>query len=154
MAHHPHHKHLHQRKSTEPPFNVDTDDPVIRACEHQWDAHKSDCSGFVRAVATELGISLSGNANQLVALMNSSSQWRDLGTDASQAMSYANNGYLVVAGLATSGHGHVAVVVRANSSVPIAYWGKLHSVGRKHASIHYSWNAHDLKHVSYFARTV
>ncbi|WP_322047516.1 hypothetical protein [Paraburkholderia sp. J67] len=144
----------HPHPSNQTP-NVNMDDPVIRACETRWETHKNDCSGFVRAVAADLGISMTGLANQLVASMSSSAAWRDLGTSQSQAISYANNGYLVVAGLAEPGHhGHVAIVVRATSAVPIAYWGKLHSVGRKHASIHWSWTAADLQHVHYYARSL
>lgn len=81
-----------------PTTGVDLHDPVISACESNWEAHKSDCSGFVRAVAAELGVSLHGLANELVTSMGSSAAWRDLGANATQAMSYANNGYLVIAG--------------------------------------------------------
>lgn len=138
-----------------PTSGVGSNDPVIRACEGEWDAHKNDCSGFVRAVAADLGVSLSGLANQIIASMSSSPAWSDLGTSASQATSHANNGYLVVAGLAVPGHhGHVAIVVRANSSVPVAYWGKLGGVGRKNTSIHWAWNSTDLPHVRYFARAI
>jgi hypothetical protein len=48
-------------------------DPVIAACEAEWNKFKSDCSGFAKAVARRLGISLSGQANSMIdALENKS----------------------------------------------------------------------------------
>ena len=40
--------------------------PVIVACEEQWPNYQSDCSGFVKAVAASLGVTLTGQANDIV----------------------------------------------------------------------------------------
>ena len=35
-------------------------------CEQEWEAHKADCSGFVKAVAQRLGVVLNGQANDIM----------------------------------------------------------------------------------------
>jgi hypothetical protein len=39
---------------------------IINACEAEYQAHITDCSGFVKAVAKNLGIILYGLANDIV----------------------------------------------------------------------------------------
>lgn len=46
---------------------IDAQNRIVRACEKHWSAWSGDCSGFVKAVAKELGLSLpSIQANGLV----------------------------------------------------------------------------------------
>jgi hypothetical protein len=127
---------------------------VTSASEKNWNRWKHDCSGFAHAVAEELGVSLDGDANEMVDAMNADgSGWIKLGHSGGQAQKYANDGYFVVAGLKASGHGHVAVIVpsAANSAYPIGYWGRYGGTGRKNTAINWSWNHSDLPQVEYFA---
>ena len=39
---------------------------IVVACEKYWEQYKCDCSGFVKAVALELGVTLIGQANDIV----------------------------------------------------------------------------------------
>lgn len=44
-----------------------TADDIIHACESEWEAHKDDCSGFVKAVAGRLHVPrIHGMANDIV----------------------------------------------------------------------------------------
>ena len=121
-------------------------------CESNWGKYKNDCSGFVKAVSNKLGIQLSGQANAMIDIMNRL-PWIQLGTDISEAIRYANQNYLVIAGLKKTPHGHVAIIMPNSSKpYPTAYWGRLGSSGKKNTTINWSWNHHDLKEVEYFAR--
>jgi hypothetical protein len=127
-------------------------DPVIAACEAEWDRWKSDCSGFAKAVARRLGIVLSGQANSMIDSLEASARWINLGADDTAAMTRANMGYLVVGGLKARGHGHVVIVVKAPSvGYPTAYWGRFGSVGKKRTGINWSWNRADLHRVHFYA---
>ena len=120
-------------------------------CEKEWDKWKADCSGFLKAVAGDLGIQLTGQANEIVDAMGRA-PWTPLGSDADMAVSYANRGYLVVAGLKAKGHGHVAIIMPGTSKPhPIGYWGRFGGSGKKNTPINWSWNGADLAHVQYFA---
>ncbi|MDI3262572.1 MAG: hypothetical protein QJR11_07160 [Fulvimonas sp.] len=129
---------------------------VKAACEKHWDRWKGDCSGFVRAVAGELGVPLTGTANAMVdAMARQGGVWQSLGHDGMQATRYANQGFFVVAGLKSTAHGHVAVIVpSASAGYPFGYWGRLGGVGRKNTAINWAWNHQDLPRVEYFARQV
>ena len=129
-----------------------TGDQIIASCEAEWDAWKADCSGFVKAVAKQIGIQLTGQANQIIDYLDSAANWENLETDASLATARACQGYLVVGGLKALPHGHVVVIVEsASQKFPLAYWGRLGMVGRKNTSINWSWNRTDLPKVRYFA---
>src|SRR4051794_36765080 len=81
---------------------------IVQACLLHWESHKGDCSGFVKAVAAELGVGLSGQANDIVRHI-AANWWRiDSGRE---ARDWAEAGYLVVAGLEAQPNGHVVVVV-------------------------------------------
>ena len=126
-------------------------DPIIASCEAEWEAWKTDCSGFVKAVAKRHDVYLFGNANQLVDFMQACPEWRSLENDGHLASQLAREGYLVVAGLKKRGHGHVAIIVKSGSiSYPVGYWGRLGSVGKKNTGINFSWNKSDLKDVEFF----
>jgi hypothetical protein len=91
---------------------------ILRACEKHWDAHKDDCSGFVKAVAAELGIALTGQANDIYEQIQRS-PWSVIargkrgGEHAATAGIAAGYGgkFVVGASRNSSGHGHVAVIV-------------------------------------------
>ena len=130
---------------------------VEAASRQEWSRWKSDCSGFVHAVADDLGIALSGNANAMVDTMGARANgWIGLGHDAALAIGYANRGFFVVAGLKAAGHGHVVVIVPAptGSRYPVGYWGRLGGVGREKTGINWSWNRRDLPKVDYYAKPV
>ena len=68
---------------------------IIDACEKYWDEHSGNCSGFVKAVATGLGIILSGQANDIVDFIKDNNNWYDVNSGP-DAMLWAEAGYLVV----------------------------------------------------------
>lgn len=128
-------------------------DPIVDACEAEWEEWKGDCSGFVKAVAQRLGVPLSGNANNMIDYLEHAESWTNLGADRALSTNYARRGYFVIGGRKHAGHGHVVVVVKSNPQpYPIAYWGSLGFVGRKRASITYSWAKPLLPQVHFFAR--
>jgi hypothetical protein len=138
-------------------------DRVITACEGEWPANKSDCSGFVKDVAAELGVTLTGNADNIVDEIQKA-DWRTLGRGV-EAKAAADKGEFVIAGLKSSdhdqqrGHGHVAVVVSgpldpAYHKYPTAYWGSLGSVGEKAKTLNWAWRKSDRDRVIYAARSI
>jgi len=131
---------------------------IIDACEAEWDAHQSDCSGFARAVAARLGVTLTGMANDIVGEI-AGAPWSPV-ADGPAAAGEAARGRLVIAGLrgadqqAPDAHGHVVVVVQgplAHDLYPIAYWGQLGGVGKKDMTLNWAWRAGDRDHVVYGA---
>ena len=136
-------------------------DEIKQACETAWDANKSDCSGFVRAVATKLGLALDGNADAIVdRIRHPASGWSNGGPLFAQRQ--AELGQLVIGGLRGAdqvhpdAHGHVVVVVAGpldpqHGKYPHAYWGRLGSVGMKDATINLAWREVDRDNVVYGA---
>jgi hypothetical protein len=124
---------------------------VVEACEKVWDDYKSDCSGFVRAVALELKISVvDGPANDIVDSM-ATDPWKKL-KDGVEAKGKAEEGNFVVAGLKATPNGHVAVVVGGplnREKYPSGYWGKLGAQGKKNETLNWSWTLTDLPNVTY-----
>src|SRR5690242_13325958 len=112
---------------------------VATACEAHWDAFFDDCSGFVKAVAQELGVTIDGQANDIVDAMQKF-PWKFAASGADAALK-ASIGYLVLGGLKASGNGHVVVIVPGvvlDGKYPTAYWGSLNSVGKKNTTINFS----------------
>jgi hypothetical protein len=125
-----------------PPDKIDTKKyPIFAYAEKEWPANKSDCSAYVKAVAHDLGVVLAGQANDLVDFWTSHAPWINLGHDAAKASAYAADGYLVFAGEKQKPNGHVVLIVPGTSAngYPMGYWGQLHRVGRKNASISLAW---------------
>jgi hypothetical protein len=129
---------------------------VINSCEAHWDAFQSDCSGFVKAVAGDFGIVLTGQADDIVDQINTG-DWQQL-ADGAAAEAKAEAGFLVIAGLKGADqtppreHGHVVVVVQgplAFGKYPTAYWGTLGGVGKKNTTLNYAWNTDDRDNVVY-----
>lgn len=120
-------------------------------CETEWDQWKHDCSGFLKAVAGDLGVTLSGDANAIIDTM-SQGAWIQVGSDSDKAVNYAGMGYLVVAGLKATHHGHVVIIMPGQSKpYPLGYWGRFGGTGRKNTAINFSWKHADLANVQYFA---
>lgn len=122
---------------------------IVAACERHWDEHQGNCSGFVKAVASDLGVSLTGQANDIIDQINENGWAIDSGQE---ARDWAEAGYLVVAGLKAQPNGHVVVVVPgplAQGKYPTAYWGRLGGSGKKKTTINWSWNATDRDKVIY-----
>jgi hypothetical protein len=123
---------------------------VAAACETHWATHEDDCSGFVKAVAKEVGVTLTGQANDIVNQMKTL-PWKSLGSGA-EAKKQADLGYLVLGGLKATKNGHVVVVVAGplgQGKYPTAYWGQLGGVGRKATTVNWSWNKTDRDKVEY-----
>ncbi len=138
-------------------------DPVKDACEANFAAHADDCSGFARAVANELGVTLTGLANDIVDTIRSSAEWTQL-NDGIAAEQSAAAGKLVLGGLRgdeqanPDPHGHVVVVVAgqplAHGKYPFAYWGRLGGGGRENTTINFAWREADRDNVSYAAHNI
>ena len=125
-------------------------DKITQACEKHWDPHKDNCSGFVKAVATELGFTLTGQANDIVDQL-SVLPWTTV-TCGKQAKEQADLGYFVVGGLKATANGHVVVVVTGplnREKYPTAYWGRLGGEGKKATTINWAWNSSDRDKVTY-----
>ena len=132
-------------------------DRVEEACEACFDAHADDCSGFVKAVASQLGVEMHGLANEIVDTIRSRDGWTPL-PDGVAAADSAAEGKLVIGGLKGSEqadpnpHGHVVVVVAGpleHDAYPSAYWGRLGGGEKKNKTINWAWKAGDRDHVSY-----
>ena len=81
---------------------------VIDACKTNWEAHKSDCSGFAKAVAMALEITgLTGQANDIYAELLGK-EWTEL-TDGVEAKAKADAGMFVLAAL--TGIKHIDVIL-------------------------------------------
>jgi len=128
-------------------------------CEKEWEPNKTNCSGFVKAVAADLQLQLTGMANEIVDQLSDPS-WTAL-ANGIEAKAKADAGWFVVAGLKGSdqqhfdSHGHVVVVVAgplAHGRYPSAYWGRLGGVGAKNQTINFAWNLSDRDKVKYAAR--
>lgn len=112
--------------------DVATAQHIIDECENQFEAHKSDCSGFAIAVANKFGIKLTGQADDIVTQMKTG-EWTVLSEGVS-VMNKADAGLFVIAGLKSGDHnpprthGHVALIVSgglAYSKYHTGYWGTL-----------------------------
>jgi hypothetical protein len=132
-------------------------DRVRDACEACFEANKSDCSGFARAVASQVGVTLRGLADDIVEAIRTDPAWTILPNGIVAAQT-AQAGKLVLAGLKGSEqaqpdpHGHVVVVLGeplAHDAYPSAYWGKLGGVGEKDKTINWAWTTEDRDHVTY-----
>ena len=123
---------------------------IVTLCEKHWEKYKKDCSGYVKTVAGELGISLTGQANNIVDQIQKL-PWKKL-TSGFDANLQASSGALVIAGLKDQPHGHVVIVVPgtlAHGKYPAAYWGSLGGVGKKNATLNWSWSKQDRDKIVY-----
>jgi len=133
-----------------------TGQDIIDACEAEWDAHESDCSGFAKAVGIRLGVTLTGMADDIVDEIQQA-PWTPV-ADGPAAAAQAAQGRFVIAGLkgqdqqAPDPHGHVVVIVQgqlAQGLYPTAYWGRLGGVGKKDTTLNWAWRQGDRDHIVY-----
>lgn len=129
-------------------------DKIIKACERHWNAHKDNCSGFVNAVAGQLGIPLPRvQANPTIDYISawSTPSWWTINTHM-DAGAYAEKGYFVLACLKGTPHGHVVVVTSGHEpgrgTYPRGYWGTYRGVGKMNSTINYAFD------MNYFGRKV
>jgi len=142
---------------------------IIEICEANWEAHKSDCSGFVKAVTGTLGVTTFGptdSADSIVDKLAAAGDWTDLSPGSGKdAKAQADAGSLVIAGLKgadqaqPAANGHVVVVVTGpldptHAAYPTAYWGRLGGVGAKAETVNYAWRVADRDRVAYFAKSL
>jgi hypothetical protein len=127
---------------------------IIAACESQFASHIADCSGFAKAVAGDLGITLTGMANDIVDQIEGSS-WIRL-ADGIAAKKQADAGFFVIGGLKDNPHGHVVIVVQgpidaAHQKYPTAYWGSIRGAqfAAKDKTVNWAWDAADRDRVIY-----
>ncbi|GAA4850839.1 hypothetical protein [Algivirga pacifica] len=140
-------------------FTDNNGQKVILACEKHWETNKGDCNAFVKAVAKEFGIILTGQADNIVDQIKGPA-WIKLGKDGLKAKKKAEEGWLVIGALRSEQHnpprehGHVVVVVEgavAHGKYPRAYWGSLGGKPHQNETINYSWRKADRDNVIYAA---
>lgn len=110
-------------------------DRIIEACKDVWSGKKDACNFFVIAVADQLGVTLSGRADDIVDEIRGA-DWSRLkhGVAARDA---AKQGRFIVAGMKSTefdpprSEGHVAIVVTGAMNpagwAPAGYWGSMES---------------------------
>ena len=133
-----------------------TKEDILAACKKHYDTYSDDCSGFVRAVAKELGYSLSGNADALMAQL--AKDWTKI--DRAKAVELAKAGTLVIAGLKSSQHnpprnnGHVVIVVEGvlyNNKYPPVWGGSIGAAqSRGTKTVGEVWRSTDRDAVQYY----
>jgi hypothetical protein len=138
---------------------------IIAQCEKDWEANKSDCNSFVKAVAADLqirDIPAAADADGIVNFLQGSAEWRKLtaGDDAA-AKQAADAGKFVIGGLTSAelgdAHGHVVVTVSGpfdpgHGRYPRAYWGQLGGVGNKNTTINFAFRRPFCDRVRYFVK--
>lgn len=143
------------------------DSCIIDKCRLSWNEefikgmkNKDNCSGFVKAVSTKIGIPLPATANADGIDEALQKGWTKL-TSGVEAAEKAASGFLVVAALKSSAHspaqahGHVAIVISGplyKGKYPRCWSGSLggaKSQGEK--SIGEIWNRTDRDKVNYYA---
>lgn len=123
---------------------------IIQVCRDQWPGQKSNCSGFVEAVAKQLGVTLSGLADEIYTEIQGDG-WTAI-PDGIAAKAAADSGLFVIAALSgdqevpAQEHGHVCVVVSGpldsvHEKYPTGFWGQLGGVGSEMQTLNYAWNA-------------
>jgi len=145
---------------------------IVDACKKCWETefitghkNKDNCSGFIKAVAKELGVPLSetADADDIVEEIDVSPKWKKL-SSGKDAAAQAALGNFVVAGLKAKdhkparNHGHVVVIVTRDlyrDTYPMCWGGSMgaaQSQGTK--SVGEVWNRADRDQVSYFGYNV
>jgi hypothetical protein len=139
---------------------------IVAACIKHWPGQKHDCSGFVKAVAADLGVSLSGQANDIYKQIRSAG-WTAIGTGlkASRIAGVsASEGNFVVGASQATPNGHVAIIVDYRNafdsydpkdrSKAVAFWGSKGSVGEEYYRITESWSSTAMESVYFAYRNV
>lgn len=126
-------------------------------CDADWPSSKIACNAFVIAVAADVGVTLTGIADQIVGQIQGA-DWTQLGHDGAAAAAAAADGKLVIGGLKAADtvpspgkpqptEGHVVVVIDGtldHDLYPKAWWGStdpdVREKGQGKLSINYAWN--------------
>ncbi len=125
---------------------------IISACQAEYQNHISDCSGFATAVAHDLGITLTGMANDIVDQIQAA-PWTIL-ADGIAAKAQADAGNFVIGGLKDNPHGHVVVVVQGpidqtHGKYPTAWWGSLAGKPGGPKTVNWAWGEAERDSVIY-----
>jgi hypothetical protein len=143
-------------------FETTAADKIKDSCERLLPANAADCSGFAKAVCSEFGVTLSGQANDIVDQLTTANGWTELGNDAAagkKAADSAARNLLVVGARKETGNGHVVVVVQGQPHLgkyPHAYWGKLNDPDNAgyDKTVNWAWNSAARDSVTYASRAV
>lgn len=146
------------------PITASTKDTIKQSCDRllKIPRHAADCSGFVKAVCSEFGVTLTGQANNIVDQLSAATGWTELGSDAQagqRAAEAAMRGELVIGGRKEAGNGHVVVVEGSpldHSKYPFAYWGKLNDPVNAgfNKTVNWAWDSESRDSVTYASRRV
>ena len=139
-----------------------TVDKIKDTCGRLLPANAGDCSAFAKAVCGELGVLLTGQANDIVDQLVAAKGWTELGSGADagkKAADAAANGLLVIGARKETGNGHVVVVVKGTPHLdkyPHAYWGKLNDPDNAgyDKTVNWAWNSASRDSVTYASRTL
>ncbi|MGB8261615.1 MAG: hypothetical protein WCE75_14735 [Terracidiphilus sp.] len=140
--------------STAQPTASTPQQKIIDTCEAEFAAHIADCSGFAKAVGADLGVVLTGMANDIVDQIQAGS-WRVLANGV-EAMQEACAGRFVLGALKDEPHGHVVVVVNgpldpSHQMYPTAYWGSIRGAAfaGRYKTVNWAWTVADRDRVTY-----
>lgn len=154
-----------QRSSVELLTSASPSDRIKDSCARllQRPEHAADCSGFVKAVAKEFSVTLTGQANDIVGQLTLADGWTELGSDSQagqRAAAAAARGELVIGARKETGNGHVVIVVEgaplAHGKYPFAYWGKLNDPDNAgfNKTVNWAWNQASRDSVVYASRSI
>lgn len=141
-------------------------DDIIKACVElrKIASNASECNEFVIAVAAKFGVTLSGNADHIMAEITEL-PWTQYGNNGKEASAAAENGALVIGGMTSEAlgdaHGHVVVVVKGElgrDKYPVAYWGSenqhIRPDGALGKTVNFSFSVADRDNVVYASRDI
>jgi hypothetical protein len=136
---------------------------VVQACEANFQANKTACNFFVEAVGKAVGVTITGNADEITNVLRAGTNGWSVLANGVAAAAAAGQGKLVVGGLKGSQqarpdpHGHVVVVVPgplAHGKYPTAWWGSLGGSPGQNQTINWAWTEADRDKVSYASHDV
>ena len=139
---------------------------VLQACDDVWDkewvagkANRNNCSGFVKAVAAAVCVSLPASENADGIIDHVAKSWKKLGSG-DAALAAVAAGSFVIAGLRSDDHkpgrteGHVAIVVAGSlyrGKYPKVWGGSTGAAqSRGDKSTGEVWNTKDRDSVRYY----
>jgi hypothetical protein len=130
---------------------------ISDAIDECWDkksfagiANKSNCSGLVKCVGNEIGVKLTGQANDIVDHIKVN--WSKA-KDGVEAKEKSEAGKYVIAGVKDSPNGHVVIVVPGGldwrGKYPTAAWGTFNGLGEKKKTLNWAFPEDDRKCLTY-----
>lgn len=147
---------------------ANADQCIVDACKNAWEGsflrgtpNKNNCSGFVKAVASQLGISLPATADA-DGIAEAVKAWKKVDSG-EEAQRLAANGSFVLVVLKGKdhhpprAHGHVGVVVSGElyrQKYPMMWCGSIgHAQSEGDKSVGEVWNRADRDSVQYYTFT-